>query len=222
VLGNKPGAAEVWVGDRGPARPVQVIGMILICAGAYGAVLGGWRAPEQAFYAGIKLPLVLFVTAVGNGLINALLAPLLGVPLRFGQALKAILLSFGMTSLILGSFSPVLGFLILNSPSLGAGNAGISHSLIQAVNFAVLAMAGVTGNLRLWQYLRTQTSNPAAADRLLAAWLITNLLLGSQVAWILRPFVGSPGLPVEFIRDDAWQGSFFGSLLYSLGRLVSS
>jgi hypothetical protein len=53
------------------------------------------------------------------------------------------------------------------------------------------------------------------------AWLAGNLLLGSQISWVLRPFVGSPTLPVQFMRGDAWQGSFFESVFRSLQRLLS-
>ena len=34
------------------------------------------------------------------------------------------------------------------------------------------------------------------ARRVLFAWLTVNLFLGSQLSWVLRPFIGSPGLPV--------------------------
>jgi LmbE family N-acetylglucosaminyl deacetylase len=40
------------------------------------------------------------------------------------------------------------------------------------------------------------------AWRVISAWLAANLFLGSQLSWILRPFIGSPGLPVEFLRHD--------------------
>ena len=45
--------------------------IILIGAGVYGATLGLWRGPLQAFYTAIKFPLVIFLTCLGNGAINA-------------------------------------------------------------------------------------------------------------------------------------------------------
>ena len=36
--------------------------IILIGAGLYGATLGLWRGPLQAFYTAIKFPLVIFLT----------------------------------------------------------------------------------------------------------------------------------------------------------------
>ena len=52
---------------------------IVVGAGLYGAVMGCWRDPLQAVYTGIKLPLVILLTTLGNGLLNGMLAPLLGL-----------------------------------------------------------------------------------------------------------------------------------------------
>jgi hypothetical protein len=43
----------------------------------------------------------------------------------------------------------------------------------------------------------------------LFAWLAGNLFLGSQLSWILRPFIGQPSLPVEFFRTTALHGNFY-------------
>ena len=56
---------------------------IVVGAGSYGAVMGCWRDPLQALYTGIKLPLVILLTTLGNGLLNGMLAPLLGLNVTF-------------------------------------------------------------------------------------------------------------------------------------------
>jgi hypothetical protein len=33
-------------------------------------------------------------------------------------------------------------------------------------------------------------------------WLVVFGLVGAQMGWILRPFVGNPTLPVQFFRED--------------------
>src|SRR5262249_28732816 len=75
--------------------------IILIGAGLYGATLGLWRGPLQAFYTAIKFPLVIFLTCVGNGAINGMLAQILGSKLSFGQTAVAILMSFAIAAIIL-------------------------------------------------------------------------------------------------------------------------
>jgi hypothetical protein len=29
-----------------------------------------------------------------------------------------------------------------------------------------------------------------------------------QMAWLLRPFIGSPGRPVQFLRDNPWDNAY--------------
>jgi hypothetical protein len=43
----------------------------------------------------------------------------------------------------------------------------------------------------------------------LFSWLAGNLFLGAQLAWNLRPFIGSPTLAVQFFRDDPLRGNFY-------------
>jgi predicted membrane-bound spermidine synthase len=90
------------------------------------------------------------------------------------------------------------------------------------MHVGVIAFAGVAANLRLVQLLRRLSGNAAVARRVLAAWLVGNLFLGSQLSWILRPFIGAPGLPVEFLRSTAFKGNFYetvaGSFLGLFGK----
>ena len=62
----------------------------------------------------------------------------------------------------------------------------------------------------------------AVSRRVLFAWLAGNLVFGSQLSWILRPFIGSPALPVQFLRLDAFNGNFFETLFHSVRHLLSS
>lgn len=183
-------------------------------AGLYGAAVGSWRDPVQAFYTALKLPLIILLTSLGNGLLNAMLAPLLGVNIGLRQSLLAVLISFTIAAAILGAFSPLLYFLIWNTPPLvaGAGSNTGAHSLVLVCETLMIAFAGIAANVRLLQLLRALAGSDGAARKVLFAWLAGNLLLGSQLAWILRPFVGSPGLPVQFLRDKPFEGSFYEAI----------
>ena len=89
------------------------------------------------------------------------------------------------------------------------------------MHVVVIAFAGIVGNLRLSQLLRQLSGNAAVARRVLLAWLAGNFFFGSQLTWILRPFIGSPGLEVEFLRKTAFQGSFYETVFRSLLQLFS-
>jgi hypothetical protein len=211
--------AEKW--DAG--RSVVCIMVIVVGAGLYGAAMGFWRAPLQALYVAIKFPLIILLTTLGNALLNAMLAPLLGLNISLRQSLLAVLFSFTIASAILGAFAPLVAFLVWNSPPLPPSGAGPSlgtYNFIQLTHVAMIAFAGVAGNLRLAQLLRQLGGSAAVARRVLLAWLAGNLFLGSQLCWILRPFIGAPGLPVEFLRATALQGNFYESVFHALLRLL--
>lgn len=211
-----------WLDRPGARRATLCIAAILVGAGFYGAAVGFWRSPLQAGYNALKFPLIVMLTTLANAFINGLLAPLLGLDLRFRQSLMAVLMSFTVAAAILGSFSPVVLFIVWNTPPLGASlaDAGDAHSFLLVSQVALVAFAGVAGNLRLWQLLRQLGGSDAVAFKVMLAWLASNLFLGSQISWILRPFVGSPHLPVEFIRDDALAGSFYETLFSAFAQLL--
>ena len=97
-------------------------------SGAYGAAMGSWCAPPQAVYVALKLPLLILLTTLGNGLLNGMLAPLLGLRITFRQTQTAVLISFAIASTILGALSPVALFVVWNTPPLtGTTQIGRAH-----------------------------------------------------------------------------------------------
>jgi hypothetical protein len=212
-----------WTDTASPARVATWLTVTVLGAAAFGAAMGWWRAPEQALYTAVKLPLVLLLTALGNALLNAMLAPLLGVNIGLRQSLLAVLMSFTIAGAILGGVAPLLAFVIWNAPPLArSASAGTTHAFILLTIVAAIAFAGIAANLRLLRLLERLGGGAGVARRVLFAWLSANLFFGSQLAWILRPFVGSPGLPVQFLRDEPLKGSFYEAVWFSLGRLFGS
>ncbi len=207
------GDAEVMAGWTTPWNVRLVLPQMLVIAvgaGAFGLAMGSWRAPEQAVWSGIKLPVVLLATAAGNALINGILAPLLGMNLRLSESFVAVLTSFALAAAMLGAFSPLMVFLVCNlpPPTPGAGGATAACSVMLLTLVGGIAFAGVAANVRLFQLLR-RLGGESAAGRTLWSWLTVNLLLGSQLSWIARPFIGKAGEPVTFVEEHALRGNFF-------------
>jgi hypothetical protein len=70
---------------------------------------------------------------------------------------------------------------------------------------------------------KAKAPQPAAGERpasmlLLYIWIILFGFVGTQLAWTLRPFFGSPGQPFELFRDI--DGTFYGNILFTLGSLL--
>ena len=198
------------------------LGIIIAGAGLYGAAMGWWRDPWQALFVAIKFPLILLLTALGNALLNGMLAPLMGLNISFRQSLLAILMSFAIVAAILGAFAPLAGFLVWNAPPMTPDvKSTLTYGFIKLVHVTVIAFAGIAGNARLFQLLVQLGGCRKVASRVLLAWLAVNLFLGSQLTWIARPFIGSPQLPVAFLRDTAFQGNFYENLFSTVMRLLS-
>ena len=212
------GEAELlhgWLRDGDAAKMLRDVAVIVVGAGLYGAAMGWWRAPEQALFVAIKFPLIILLTTLGNALLNAMLAPLLGLNVTVRQSLHAVLMSCTISAAILGAFAPLTAFMVWNAPPLteNFATSRTAYSCIQLAHVVIIAFAGIAGNARLFQLLRRLANNDRrVARRVMFAWLAGNLFLGSQLSWVLRPFIGSPHLPVEFFRAHAMAGGFFESV----------
>jgi hypothetical protein len=222
LLRGEPGRIIGWTEHLDFRQIALFSAIIFIGAGCYGAAMGWWRAPEQGFYVAIKFPVIILLTTLGNALLNAMLAPLLGLNIPFRQSFLAILMSFAIASAILGSFSPLAAFLVWNAPPLeNATASGGTYSVIMLTHVAVIALAGIAANVRLRNLLRA-LGGTRVANRVLFAWLLGNLFLGSQLSWILRPFIGAPGLPLQFLRDHPLAGNFYEAVFRSIVHLLNS
>jgi hypothetical protein len=204
-----------------PSPGLALVCCVIIAAGAgcYGFTLGIWRAPLQSVYTAIKFPLLIFLTCAGNGLLNGMLAQLLGSGLSFKQTLLAILMSFAIAAIILAGFSPITLFVWWNAPPLGSKAEILGHSVMLVAHVGAIAFAGVTANRRLLDLLRRLSGHDGAARRVLFSWLAGNLFLGAQLAWNLRPFIGAPALSVQFLRDDPLRGNFYEAVGHALHHI---
>jgi len=133
-------------------------------------------------------------------------------------------MSFAMASIVLGALSPVALFIIWNTPPLTAGTtlSSMEYGFLQLTLAVFVALAGVIGNVRLFPLLGLCAGRAAIAWKVLLAWLAGNLFLGSQIAWVLRPFIWDANRPVEFVGPDFLQGSFFETIFNILRRLIFS
>ncbi|MCA9260662.1 MAG: hypothetical protein KDA61_15725, partial [Planctomycetales bacterium] len=50
-------------------------------------------------------------------------------------------------------------------------------------------------------------------------WIFLFALVGAQLGWVLRPFIGSPDSPFEWFRTR--QSNFFADVLQALGALIT-
>ena len=190
-----------------------VIAIIIGC-GLYGFSIGIWRDPLQGVYAGVKMPMLIFLTLLVNGLINGMLAQVLGSGLSFRQTLTACLMCFAIFAMIVGSLSPLVIAMVLDSPPSDHRDGESWYRLILLTHTAVIASAGIVSNHKLLRLLQNFSGDARVGHRTFIAWLAGNLFVGAQLSYILRPFFGNPHLKVEFLRDHPFNGNFYESVWY--------
>jgi hypothetical protein len=209
-----------WLDSPGTGR---VVGVALAAIGglaAYGFTVGFWRDPLMGGYVAVKMPLLVCLTLVCNGLLNGLLALLLGSGLGFRQSLLALLTSSAIAGVILGSLAPVTLLLAWNAPPPDSPQAQSSHAAYLVTHTFLIGFAGIAANVHLHRLLAVKAPTPAAANATLLAWLAGNGFLGAQFSWVLRPFFGSPNLEVQFLRPDPLRGNFYQTVWRSLESLT--
>lgn len=192
---------------------------LVIGAAVYGAVLGGWRSGLQGLYAAVKLPLLLIAIVASSASANAAFAKLTNTRLTVGQVVCCSLVSMSILAIILASVSPVSALIASSTERFGEtlrGWPGPESSVARRKSQWLLAMhvlvIGTAGSIAIWRMrglLFRLVGSRLEAARLFWLCLAVQILVGTQLSWILRPYLGKPWIPVEFFRPDAFRGSFF-------------
>lgn len=190
----------------------------LLGAAVYGAVFGLWRAPLQALYAAIKLPLLLALLIAATTAANSVFAKIVDVPLDTRQSLACSLVCTAILSTILLAAAPVSLLLTLTTERHGEALVGLDAAripvavrdaeLLLAYHTALIGVSGLLALQRLHGLLCALAGSARRATSFFALWLAVQSFAGTQLSWILRPYLGKPHLAVQFWRDGALQGSF--------------
>ena len=179
--------------------------LMILSAAAYGAVLGVWHGPRLALYVAVKLPLVLLLTSALTVPFSWAGSALLGLPLRVGQVAVLTFLALAAGSLLLAALAPVALLFTASAPP-PTEEARTAHNLLYLLHTAFVGGSGLAGTAVLWRGMRS-FGRPARA--VFFVWIAAFALVGGEVAWALRPFVGSVYKPVVFLRPDALNGNVY-------------
>ena len=81
--------------------------------------------------------------------------------------------------------------------------------MLYLLHTLLVGLAGLAGMAMLWHTLERLAGDRRRARRIFVVWVLAFALVGGEVAWALRPFVGSIYYPAAFLRPDALDGNVY-------------
>jgi len=91
------------------------------------------------------------------------------------------------------------------------------YDFIKLLHVLFFAYAGIVGLIFLQRCIG-QLSPSLNTRRLAFLWLLLYIFVGTQLAWVMRPFVGSPNEPFQVFRPRS--GNFYESVMGSVKELM--
>ena len=213
-------------GDASASQLRSLVGVNLLLAVAYGCCMGsfgifGRAEPEywQVVASGLKVPALFLLTLAVTFPSLYVFNTILGTKLPFGQLVRLITSAMSVLHAVLASLGPIVAFFSATTTN---------YPFILLLNVVVFAISGTFGVVFLFRMLQ-RDRGPIADDAdapirtrssvgaVFYIWLMAFGLVGAQMGWVLRPFVGSPFLPFTWFRPR--EASFFEAVLKSLRQL---
>lgn len=182
----------------------QLVLMSILCSAAYGAVMGSfgmfyggskWQVP----YAAMKSPMLLGIT-FGLTLPSFIVINLLfGLGRDLRDVLHAMLSTQVAVSITLLSLAPLTLVWYLSVPR---------YESAILFNAAMFCTASVAAQRPLKARYRPLLERNPLHGKLLRVWIFVYAFVGIQMGWVMRPFIGQPGKPVEFLRPEKWDNAY--------------
>ena len=187
-----------------PVSLLQLLGFIVAFGLCYGAVMGtfGGISGErllQVVYSAVKVPLLLLATFVLSLPSFFVLNTLFGVAEDFAESLRALLATQAGLTIILAAFAPFTALWY----------ASFDHYRMAILfNALMFGLASLGAQVLLRRLYRPLIERDARHRVLLRIWLVVYAFVGIQMGWLLRPFVGHPGIATGFFREDTWGNAY--------------
>lgn len=202
-----PAAVDDLLRSRGAYRvgrgTVPWLGLLLLVVVGgwiFGAAMGSYGVrPLQMLYSALKVPLLLAASTLVVLPNFFVLNTILGLRDDLAAALRGVLAAQATMAVTLASLSPLAVFVYASTDDY---NDAIVWN---GVLFAVATFCGQRTLSR--HYTPLIAANPLhKVGR--AAWVTLYVFVAIQLAWVLRPFVGTLSMETRFFRESAWSNAY--------------
>ncbi|MCA8963775.1 MAG: hypothetical protein H6838_03250 [Planctomycetes bacterium] len=196
-----------------PVRRLLVLGVALgaiygICLGTFRMFRGGDHATQQMLASALKVPSLFMLTLLVTFPSLYVFTALQRLPLQCGAMLRLLLLSNLVHLGVIASLGPVFAFFAASTPS---------YSFLLLLDVAFFAIGGLIGCAMLQRAARNAEASVPQTRRLLGVWCCVYAIVGAQMGWLLRPFVGNPQIPFAWLRPT--EGNVLVGLMDTIGAL---
>lgn len=189
--------------------------LLVACSFLYGVVMGSYNGFRQAISSGIKVPLLFSLALLVCFPAFFIIQQVLGSKLGFWQMFRVILSGFVMTTLVMVSFAPIVIFFLIT---------GDNYAFLKLLHVAIFGLSGFFGMKTILNALQFSCEKkqvyPKVGVIVFRFWIIILAFVGMQLAWNLRPFIGSRELPFEMFRKR--EGNFYLAVIQAAADLVNS
>jgi hypothetical protein len=179
----------------------------------YGAVMGSRHSLWQTISSGVKLPLLFLATLFVCVPSLYFFGLLFGSRQSLRQNLSLILTAVTVTAVLLLSLAPITLFFLLTTSQ---------YQFFKLLNVGIFAISGLMGVVFLYQGMKVVSNDSfeGANTRkwVIILWMFVYAFVGSQMAWTIRPFMGTP--ESEFVLFRQLGGNFYTNILYSIADLL--
>lgn len=189
-----------------PRTLARLVVCVVLFAFVYGAAMGTFRGVNgqsqwavQMLYSAVKAPVLLLGAFVVSLPSFFVLATLFGLRQDFALAVRAMISAQAGLAIALASLAPLTLLFY-------ASSSDYQQALV--FNGLMFLLASLAGQYLLRRHFRPLIARNARHRQLLLVWGFAYAFVAIQLAWLLRPFIGSRGHEVTFLRPEAWDNAY--------------
>ena len=183
--------------DSGLSRKwvIKQLLFILLFSFIYGIVMGSYNGFLQSMVTGIKIPCLIFLSLLICFPALFVIQYMIGSTMTLYQMTNIILSGFVVFSTIALSFAPIVIFFMITSDN---------YAFLKLLHVAIFTFSGIFAVKTIIDGLTFSCEKkniyPKLGMKIFKIWVVILAFVSSQLAWNLRPFVGSRELKFELFR----------------------
>jgi hypothetical protein len=185
---------------------------IVIFSFLYGIIMGSYNGVLQSMVTGIKIPCLIVLSLLICFPALYVVQSMIGSVMTIYQMANIIFAGFFVFSTIALSFAPIVIFFMITSNS---------YAFLKLLHVAIFTFSGIFAIKTIINGLRFSCEKkniyPKLGMTIFKVWVFILAFVSSQLAWNLRPFVGSRDMPFELFRVR--EGNFYVAVIQSVANL---